>query len=170
MEHFRLRKAVRLLFQGVNHLLDFARGRECAADEKVRDFKILGPAQQYPVSGVQTAPGAAYLLIVMNDRLRRLVMNDKRQVRLVKAHSQRSRCHQRFDTVRQQSILQLLAIFGLPGVLLYIEAAGLEPTRYQLSVADGKSIDYPGTVNFRKPFRQPRQTLRLTRQSEGLQQ
>ena len=89
----------------VEHRANALTRRKCLLDEEVLDVAILCPAQQHHVGMIDTAPGAADLLVVGHHRAGRLEVHDESQVGLVVAHAERTRGHDRLDVIAQQTIL-----------------------------------------------------------------
>ena len=61
-----------------------------SVDEVVVDVRFFPAAQQYSVSSIERAAGAADLLVVGHHRTRHLVMDHEGQVRLVETHAERN--------------------------------------------------------------------------------
>ena len=103
------------------HRRDALAIRERLLDEEVLDPAVLAAAQQHDVGVLDAAAGAADLLVVGDDRARRLVVHDERQVGLVVAHPERAGGDDRLDLVAEQPVLGgdpllglLLAAVGAP--------------------------------------------------------
>jgi len=75
--------------QGIQDGTDVVAGWEGGGGEPFPDGAVLGPAQQHHLGPVQGAAGPADLLVVGDWGVRRLEMDHKGQVGLVKAHTQR---------------------------------------------------------------------------------
>ena len=60
---------------------------EGTPDKPVSDVRLFLTAEEYSIGGVQCASRATNLLVVGDDRSRHLVVDDKRQIRLVVPHA-----------------------------------------------------------------------------------
>src|SRR5206468_2654799 len=80
-----------------------------ALNKMIDDLAFFEAVQQNPISGFERAARAPDLLIIVNDRTGKLVMDHKREVRFVEAHAERRRRDQNFDPIFQQALLDLFA-------------------------------------------------------------
>lgn len=81
--------------------------RKGAFTEEFMNSTVFTAAKQYANSRIDTATGTPHLLVVTNYRTWHLVMNNKPQIRFVKAHSQRRCRNQHFNFICQQRLLQI---------------------------------------------------------------
>ena len=144
-------------------------GRECRPDEVLADLLLLGAAEQDAVRLVDGASGAPHLLVVVDDRRRRLVVEHEREVRLVEPHPQRRRRDERLDLVAEQRLLELLAPLALAAVRFDRVPPLLEPVADAPDVPDGERVDDAAPLDLIQPLREPRQPLGLPRHRDGLE-
>ncbi len=117
------------------------------------------------------AARAADLLVVGDDGPGRLVVDDEPEVRLVVAHPQRARRHDRLDVVGQQPLLDrdpALRV-DLAAVRLGGDPPGHEPLGDELGVALRERVDDPGPLELRQPRREPREPVGLGGQLDHLE-
>ena len=145
--------------------------RERLLDEEVLDPAVLAASEQDDVGVLDAAAGAPDLLVVGDDRTRRLVVHDEAQVGLVVSHPERAGGDDRLDLVAEQPVLGGDAVLGL--VLAAVRHRGDPPGAQErgdlLGVALGERVDDPRSVHTRKVLRQPGESLGRPRQFEDLQ-
>ena len=142
-------RVVRPVLAGRLELLEHRRhalaGGKRLLDEEVLDAPVLAAAQQDDVGVVDAAPGAPDLLVVGDDRARRLVVHDESQVGLVVAHPERAGRDHGLDLVAQQPLLGRDPSLGLllAAVRHRRDPVGGQERRDLLGVALGQRVDDP---------------------------
>ena len=149
-----------------------ARGRrERRGHEVLGDRVVLAAREQDPVRVLHGAARAADLLVVGDRRARPLVVDDEAEVRLVEPHPQRHRRHQRLEPVREQVLLQRLALRGVDVRVVRprIDAPPAQPARDALRVGHREAVHDAGAGHRRQVLRQPGEPLRLVPQRDRVQ-
>ena len=145
--------------------------RERGGHEVLGDLVVLAAGEQDPVRVLDGSARAAHLLVVGDRRPGPLVVDDEAEVRLVEAHPQRDRRHQRLEPVREQVLLERLALLGIdvrvvgPG----IDAPSAEPAGDPLRVGDREAVDDAGAWHRGQVLRQPGEPLGLVSQRDRVQ-
>lgn len=89
-------------------------------------------------------------------------MDHEAEIRLVEAHSESKRRHERLHLVVQQRPFQMLAVIsGLPRVGFRLDPPRLEPFRHLVRVTDGERVDDPVAGEEGDLLGEPREALRL---------
>ena len=159
------------LLQRREDLLHPRRRRERGREEVLGDRVVLATRQQDPVRALDRPPGAADLLVVGDRRARALVVDDEAEVGLVEAHPEGDRRDQRLEPVREQVLLERLALLGgdVGAVRTGVDAAALEPARDPLGVGDREAVDDPGAGHRREVLGEPGEALRLVAQRDRVE-
>ena len=80
------------------------------AAEEAADRFVLGPVEEDRLGGLAVAPGAADLLVVGVDRVRRPGVEDEAHVRLVDPHAEGGGRDDHLDLVGHEAVLELAAV------------------------------------------------------------
>ncbi len=145
--HVRLQRGRRhraaLVGEHLQRAADVAGGRERQRAEVVPDVAVLAAGQQHHRRLLDTAAGAAHLLVVADRAGRCTEVHDEAEVGLVEAHAECGRGHQRLDPVVQQVVLggEPLGLLGLAGVGRHLDAVLAQVVGHQLGVRDGEAVD-----------------------------
>ncbi len=85
-------------------------GGNAVSHEVLGDLVVLAAGQEDAVGALDGAARAADLLVVGDRRARPLVVDDEAEVRLVEAHPERDRRHERLHLAGDQGVLERLAL------------------------------------------------------------
>ena len=88
----------------------WATGSSSSCPRNCIKILIFIAAQHDPIGVVDGSTGAPNLLVVMNDRAGPLEVDHESKVGLIKAHTQRSCCHQNFEIIRKQPLFQCFTL------------------------------------------------------------
>ena len=155
----------------LEHAVDDLTPRERLLDEEVLDALVLGATQQHDLGAIDAAARAAHLLVVGDDRARRLVVHHEAEVGLVIAHAKGAGRHDRLELVAQQPVLDVDAALGLDlaAVGLGRDPTARQPRRDELGVALGQGVDDARAGQLGQPLGQPREAIGLRRQIDDLE-
>ena len=129
------------------------------------------PGQHDPVGVLDRATGPADLLVVGDGRAGPLVVDDEAEVGLVEAHPERDRRDERLHLVRDQGVLERLALLGRE---VGVVGAGVDALRAQerghpLGVGDGQAVDDAAPRHEREALGQPGEALRLVLEDDRIE-